>query len=67
MFLTDTELARLTGRKTKSKQIAWLRAEGLPFRISATGHPVVTRAAVEGRRDAALAPQPAWRPRVVGA
>lgn len=67
-FLDDAELRQLTGRGQKSRQIAWLRAEGIPFRVSATGHPVVTWAAVLGRQEAAAAaPQPAltWTPRVV--
>ncbi|MDA8522026.1 DUF4224 domain-containing protein [Acidovorax sp. NCPPB 4044] len=68
LFLDDAELQRLTRRKYKSKQIAWLRAAGMPFRVSATGHPVVTRAAVEGR-SAEPEPRPSvgWTPRVIGA
>ncbi|MFZ6747258.1 DUF4224 domain-containing protein [Undibacterium sp. JH2W] len=48
MFLNSDEIATLTGRKVKSKQIEALRAMGLPYRVNATGHPVVTTAAVEG-------------------
>ncbi len=66
LFLTESELATLTGRKLKSRQIEWLRAAAIPFRVSATGHPVVTRGAIEGRKDEAAAPQ-RWTPRVVGA
>ena len=62
-FLTDAELQRLTGRSHKSKQIEWLRAEGIPFRVSATGHPVVTWLAVDGKRETEL---PGWRPRALG-
>lgn len=68
-FLTDAQLARLTGRKTKSRQIQWLRKEGLPFRVNATGHPVVTWAAVDGRQATAAEsamPPARWVPRVVG-
>lgn len=65
MFLEDEELAKLTGYKFKSKQIEWLRAEAIPFRVSATGHPVVTRGAIEGRKE-----EPAkterWVPRFAG-
>jgi hypothetical protein len=66
-FLSDDDLRRLTGWKLKSRQIGWLRAEGIPFRVNATGHPVVTWAAVEGRQEAAAtAPQVAkrWSPKV---
>lgn len=67
LFLTDQELARLTGYKIKSRQIAWLRSQGNPFRVSGTGHPVVTRVAIEGpsiglpavlQREHALPPAP---------
>ena len=66
LFLETDELCQLTGRKTKSKQIEWLRQNGVPFRVNATGHPVVTRATIEGRQEA---PPPArgWTPRVIGA
>ena len=66
-FLDDSDMHRLTGRKLKSRQIQWLRAEGIPFRINATGHPVVTWAAVEGRAEASgqtKEPQ-GWTPRVI--
>jgi len=69
LFLDETELAQLTGRKLKSRQIEWLRQNGIPFRVNATGHPVVTRSAVEARQAAAApAEQPRrWSPKVVGA
>lgn len=67
-FLDDADLRRLTGWRLKSRQIAWLRAEGIPFRVNATGHAVVTWAAVEGRPAVAEPPAPArgWTPRVIG-
>ena len=66
-FLSDADLVLLTGCRQKRRQIGWLRAEGIPFRVNATGHPVVTWAAVEGRPAAAEPPAPArgWTPRVV--
>lgn len=64
MFLDDEQLIKLTGRRTKSKQIEWLRIEGIPFRVNATGHPVVTRQAVEGKREVDTS---AWRPRALEA
>lgn len=66
MFLEDDELVKLTGKKAKGKQIESLRRQGVPFRVNATGHPVVTRAAVEGMKE----PEPAkqgWMPRVLKA
>lgn len=61
LFLTDEELAQLTGRKIKSLQIKWLRTSGLPFWVNARGHPVVTRAAVHGL-PVTKAPRDAWVP-----
>lgn len=56
----------LTGFKIKSKQIVRLRAQGIAFHVNASGHPVVTRAAVEGHREAAAA-QDGWPPGLIGA
>lgn len=61
MFLNQEELATLTGRKMKSKQIEALRRMGLPFHVNACGKPVVARVVIEGRRDAAETPK-AWKP-----
>lgn len=49
MFLTREEIAELTGRKTKSKQIAQLRTMALPFWVNAIGYPIVARSTVEGK------------------
>jgi hypothetical protein len=68
MFLNDDELARLTGRRQKKRQIAQLRAMGLPFFINAAGAPVVARSAVEGaapRPDERPSPRQAWQPALV--
>lgn len=67
MFLDDEELSQLTGRRMKSRQILWLREEGIPFRVSATGHPVVTRSTIEGRPSAqeTLQDSGKWIPRVL--
>jgi hypothetical protein len=67
LFLDDADLVRLTDRKRKSKQIEWLRQNGIPFRVNATGHPVVTRAAILGRQEPQEAPARGWTPRVIGA
>ncbi|QDD65530.1 DUF4224 domain-containing protein [Herbaspirillum seropedicae] len=64
MFLDEKELIVLTGRKMKSKQIAALRDMGVPFRVNATGHPVVTRSSIEGRKQE-QEPRPKWIPRVL--
>jgi len=60
MFLTKEELAILTGRRIKSKQIEALRRMGLPFQVNACGHPVVAVATIEGRREVAAPVKPRW-------
>lgn len=59
MFLTADDLAELTGRKIKSKQIEVLRRMGLPFHVNASGKPVVPVAAIEGKKAPPPA-APAW-------
>lgn len=66
LFLSSLELEQLTGRKFKSRQIEWLRQNGVPFRVNATGHPVVTRAIILGQQQSSSAEKPRWSPRVVG-
>lgn len=61
MFLTPDELAELTGRKIKSKQIEALRRMGLPFHVNAVGKPVVSAAAIEGRKQMQPEPKPVAR------
>lgn len=63
MFLTDAEIATLTGRKVKAKQIAALRAMGIAFYVNAVGKPIVARSTIEGRPGPAATPGPpaAWR------
>ncbi|MDR0275056.1 MAG: DUF4224 domain-containing protein [Burkholderiaceae bacterium] len=64
-FLTDAELRTLTGWSMKSKQAQWLKAQAIPFRVNATGHPVVTRSTIEGREQQPL--RRAWEPSLAGA
>lgn len=52
VFLTSEDVTELTGRKVKSKQIEALRKMGLPFFVNACGKPVVTLAAIEGKKEA---------------
>ncbi|WP_211474647.1 DUF4224 domain-containing protein [Collimonas humicola] len=51
IFLDSSEIFALTGRKMKGRQIDALRKMGIPFYVNATGHPVVTLTAVEGRKE----------------
>lgn len=59
-FLSADDVFALTGRKVKSKQIDALRKMGVAFFVNACGKPVVTVAAVEGRKEAAQPKQ--WSP-----
>jgi hypothetical protein len=47
VFLSQTELADLTGRRRSSAQIRWLSAQNLRFVLGADGRPRVLRAEVE--------------------
>ena len=62
-FLSSTDLCELTGRKVKTKQIEALRKMGLPFFVNATGHAIVTRSAIEGRKEEPV--KSSWTPRVL--
>ena len=66
LFLSDDELAQLTGRKIRRLQIEALRLMGVPFRINLAGRPVVCRSALEGRpADYTAEPVTAWQPAVL--
>ena len=62
VFLTKQETRTLTGTALRVKQIDVLRENRIPFTLNASGWPVVTRAAVEGRRDAPQAVTREWQP-----
>lgn len=62
-FLDASELVKLTGRKTKSKQADALKSMRIPFFVNALGAPVVCRSAIEGGRTSAAAPTgDTWAP-----
>lgn len=65
LFLTDDELAELTGRRVRRLQIEALRKMMIPFRVNALGRPVVTRAAVLGQQSVQATPAPRWSPSLV--
>lgn len=55
LALSAEEVIELTGYRMKSRQIAWLRRNGIRFFVAKDGHPRVPRSAIEG----AKAPSPA--------
>ncbi|MEC5161683.1 DUF4224 domain-containing protein [Janthinobacterium sp. CG_S6] len=61
VFLSAEDVATLTGRKVRAKQIETLRSMGVPFYVNAVGCPVVPAAAVEGRKAPAPKPKSNWR------
>jgi len=60
-FLSHIDLVELTGRIFKSKQIEVLRKQGIPFRLNASGRPVVTWASVNGTKETVKNTQQ-WEP-----
>ena len=63
MFLTLTEIERLTGRKRASAQIRWLKARAYRFTVNGLNQPVV--ACAEANRKlvggaAARQEEPRW-------
>jgi hypothetical protein len=67
MFLTPEEIAVLTGRKVRSKQIEALRLMGIAFFVNAVGKPIVAKAVIEGRPGSAppVKLREPWRPNVL--
>ena len=63
-FLSRGEIAELTGAKTRRKQFAVLRANGIRHYKNAAGWPVVARSAIEG--EAKKADDGGWKPAVLG-
>lgn len=59
MFLSQAELAELSGRKLKAGQVAWLKANKYLYEINANGHPKVSRQYVQLRLGGAAASQAA--------
>lgn len=65
VFLDKNDISALTGRKTKGKQIEALRKMGIAFFVNATGHPVVTCSAVEGKKESEPPVKAKWVPKVL--
>ena len=61
LFLTQPEIRELTGFAIRSKQINQLRKMGVAFFVNGCGKPVITTAAIEGRKDVPQAQQ-SWQP-----
>ncbi len=66
IFLEPEEIRTLTGWAQKRKQVEQLRKMGIPFFVNAAGHPIVSKAAVEGSRQEALKHTRPWRSAALG-
>ena len=49
MFLSDSDIQRLTGLSRKSAQSRWLVQHGFPHEVSRLGFPIVLKSVVEER------------------
>lgn len=58
MLLTRAEVVDLTGLQRKSRQIRWLREQGIRHWVGADGHPRVPRAEIEGQPAQATSAKP---------
>jgi hypothetical protein len=66
IFLDENHLFRLTGFKTKSRQIKQLRKMGIPFFVNGSGHPIVAEAVVSGGSRSAAPVAKTWEPAWAG-
>ena len=65
-FLDEDGVAALTGYRQKSRQIVQLRVMGIPFRVNATGRPIVACSAIDGVKQPVAGTEiPAWTPNVL--
>ncbi len=62
MFLTASDIYRLTGYKHKAKQCEQLRKMGIPFHVNVRGEPIVSEYMSKTDKPAAN-----WQPAVLRA
>lgn len=61
-FLTTEEVKQLTGYARKTKQIQQLKKMGIPFFISATNRPIISRSVIDGNPKNAKPQKTTWQP-----
>lgn len=64
IFLSEEDVAKLTGRKQKPAQVDWLRLNGIQFYINAEGRAIVPKSAIEGSKEKTAMDKP-WEPSVL--
>ncbi len=65
VFLAQSDVSILTGKKLKSGQVDVLRRIGILFYVNAAGHPVVPRSAVEGLNKSIEQQDKPWVPAAI--
>ncbi len=60
IFLTRDEVKQLTGTADRKRQAACLVSNRIPFTLDILGRPVVTLAAVEGRKKPEATEKQGW-------
>lgn len=60
IFLSQDDVAILTGKKLKSAQVEELRKMGIAFFVNSSGRPVVLLSALEGRKQSET-PHRKWK------
>ncbi len=62
MFLSTSELERLTGKRRPSAQVRWLRAHGFRFTVNGLGEPIVALGEAHRKLVGGVAPrqEPDW-------
>lgn len=61
-FLTDIELETLTGFKTPTRQVDWLRNKGWRFEVNGNRKPVIARKYAEKMLGCGVAEEAGYRP-----
>lgn len=62
LFLTSEELETLTGFKTSSRQVEWLRKKGWRFELNGNRRPVIARKYAEKMLGCGVPEQQSYKP-----
>jgi hypothetical protein len=62
LFLTNDEVSVLTGFKTHTKQVDWLRTKGWRFEVNGNRRPIVARKYAEKMLGCGIPDESTYRP-----
>jgi hypothetical protein len=62
LFLTNDEVGVLTGFKTPTKQVDWLRTKGWRFEVNGNRRPIVARKYAEKMLGCGIPDESTYRP-----